>query len=117
MDPDISVPLLAESVSDDADSDGRPYVYSPLAPGEIRILTLHPGTHNEALGITISHTTLASSPPYEALSYHWESSEERRRVLCGESVITITPNLCSALTHLRYPNEARVVWVDTICIN
>jgi heterokaryon incompatibility protein (HET) len=65
-------------------------------------------------------------PSYEALSYCWglaEPSELLTIHLDSElgftqrGVISIRPNLASALRHLRYPSSARRIWIDALCIN
>ncbi|KAM0342381.1 hypothetical protein ACHAPU_009568 [Fusarium lateritium] len=66
-------------------------------------------------------------PRYEALSYVWGAAQisEHAQVEADPSQSTaqtpttlgIRPNLASALRHLRYPTETRVLWIDAICIN
>lgn len=64
-------------------------------------------------------------PRYEALSYTWGSTEHLETVyVCGSQTATkshetlrITPNLASALRHLRYVNRPQTLWIDAICIN
>jgi hypothetical protein len=61
-------------------------------------------------------------PKYEALSYAW--GEERGPVpvmvksLGSErTFIEVTQNLFTALIYLRHKSEARVLWIDALCIN
>jgi hypothetical protein len=61
-------------------------------------------------------------PKYEALSYAW--GEERSPVpvmvksLGSErTFIEVTQNLFTALIYLRHKSEARVLWIDALCIN
>ncbi|KAI1308851.1 ankyrin repeat and SAM domain-containing protein 6 [Xylaria venustula] len=65
-------------------------------------------------------------PEYEALSYTWASElpstkcdvsngASSGRVFAVE--IELGGNLVSALKHLRYEDESRVLWIDAICIN
>ncbi|RYP17456.1 hypothetical protein DL765_004502 [Monosporascus sp. GIB2] len=57
-------------------------------------------------------------PPYEALSYQWgEESESPPTVEINGILKAITPNLHSALRHIRKQLEERTLWVDAICIN
>ena len=72
---------------------------------------------------------------YEALSYTWkeydedemkveevklkqpEKAKEEYSVECNQSNIPIGSNLSSALFRLRRVQEARILWIDQICIN
>ncbi|EON70018.1 hypothetical protein W97_09284 [Coniosporium apollinis CBS 100218] len=68
-------------------------------------------------------------PVYEALSYTWGSTDNRETAYVESSAslspssgpitatIQIGQNLASALRHLRYQAEARVLWIDAMCIN
>lgn len=68
-------------------------------------------------------------PVYEALSYTWGSTDnpETAYVVPSASLslpsepiaatIQIGQNLASALRNLRYRVEARVLWIDAVCIN
>jgi hypothetical protein len=55
---------------------------------------------------------------YEALSYTWGNQPEFNcKVFCNEAAVKITKNLHNCLTHLRYKDQPRRLWVDAICIN
>ncbi|KAB8356340.1 hypothetical protein FH972_023924 [Carpinus fangiana] len=59
---------------------------------------------------------------YEALSYYWGATTEPSvdiSILIKDEAyrLSITPNLASALKHLRLPNRNRKLWVDAICID
>ncbi|KAF4459783.1 ankyrin repeat and SAM domain containing 6 [Fusarium albosuccineum] len=65
-------------------------------------------------------------PEYEALSYTWASElpSAIASVSSGGTSgrgfvfeIELAGNLASALRHLRYEDESRVLWIDAICIN
>ncbi|KAK7219774.1 hypothetical protein V2G26_007777 [Clonostachys chloroleuca] len=63
-------------------------------------------------------------PQYEALSYTWGSTSNPQTVqvlsqggLCEIRTLHIGENLASAFRHLRYPDTARTLWADAICIN
>lgn len=55
--------------------------------------------------------------PYEALSYAWGSLDTTHHITIGDARLGITENLHEALTHLRLPDEDRIMWVDAICID
>ncbi|KAG4436197.1 hypothetical protein IFR05_008325 [Cadophora sp. M221] len=72
---------------------------------------------------------------YEALSYTWGSSENPQNIavvkmlteeaqdlsleapFTREDTLSISQNLHDALKHLRRPHEARILWIDAICID
>ncbi|RWA10895.1 hypothetical protein EKO27_g4210 [Xylaria grammica] len=65
-------------------------------------------------------------PEYEALSYTWASELPSTNGHVSNSAISgrgfvveieLGGNLASALKHLRYEDESRVLWIDAICIN
>lgn len=73
---------------------------------------------------------LAYETKYEALSYVWGSPENTVEVYVRHSAgsqsdhnnetpmtMHIGRSLASALTHLRYPDRPRRLWVDAVCIN
>lgn len=112
------------------------YVYTPLLPGEIRLMTLLPGKEGEPLRCKLdpvrlfedatarSSNTQDSAPSYEALSYMWDTESPSTTLRYGPSIIhigstqlSIRSNLLSALNRLRYNNGPRVLWIDAICIN
>ena len=63
-------------------------------------------------------------PQYEALSYTWGSSEERRSIQLKHSPeaehyteVKVTDNLHSALQHFRHEDDVLNIWIDALCIN
>ena len=84
----------------------------------MRLLTLHPGKGTEAVKCSLKAYSLPSCPPYEALSYTWGPANNPQRILFDDDQYFFsTQNLYDSLTHLRYPDKPRVLWVDAICIN
>ena len=55
--------------------------------------------------------------PYNALSYTWGSTERAAQITVNGSTMHITSNLHTALQHLRFEQEDRLLWVDAICID
>jgi len=84
---------------------------------EIRIFELLPGSDDEPIrgSLTIEH--LWDDPRYEALSYVWGTSATMKSIQLNETEFGITPNLETALLHLRYQKEPRRLWIDALCIN
>jgi hypothetical protein len=56
------------------------YRYTPLQPGEIRLVELFPGQFDDPIVVELSHESLLryGSPKYEALSYAWGGRENPR---------------------------------------
>jgi hypothetical protein len=55
--------------------------------------------------------------PYVALSYMWGDSNPPRMIFLRGSRKSVTPNLFTALRHLRRPTHISVLWVDALCID
>ncbi|KAK4161022.1 heterokaryon incompatibility protein-domain-containing protein [Cladorrhinum sp. PSN259] len=95
----------------------------------IRILTLLPGSFDDDLVVRLHATNLSQTnrPQYEALSYVWGlpkiESPHQIMVMTGDLDVAymcpldVTEHLDSALRHLRYPDTARTLWIDAICID
>ncbi|KAK5940581.1 hypothetical protein PMZ80_006998 [Knufia obscura] len=100
------------------------YRYDQLSDPEpyIRVLQLLPAENeDDDLHCTLHAMCLSHSPEdkyaYEALSYAWGDSQERRTVYLDGCLLYITVNLDAALRHLRYTSRNRRLWVDALCIN
>ncbi|KAH7407253.1 heterokaryon incompatibility protein-domain-containing protein [Cadophora sp. MPI-SDFR-AT-0126] len=96
----------------------RPYPSPKMTDAhEIRILELLPGLSDEPIQglLTIEH--LWDDPRYEALSYAWGTSTKLTSIWLNETEFGITPNLRTALLHLRDEKEPRRLWIDALCIN
>lgn len=100
--------------------------YDPLINIEgaksIRLATVHPGVGDDELVVDlhIEPFTTHSPPRYEALSYVWGSPEPPQFIRVGRhdgATIQITTSLKTALQHLRYPDQKRIMWIDALCIN
>ncbi|KAK4209161.1 heterokaryon incompatibility protein-domain-containing protein [Rhypophila decipiens] len=110
-------------------SNSGPYMY----PGpelrhanEIRLIRLLPGAGPiECEFLVVDITT---PPPFEALSYTWGDSLDRREILVRAppstsprttstaASISVTANCLAALYSLR-TTESRQLWIDAICID
>lgn len=107
--------------------------------GQIRLLkVLRASDPCLPLLCTLEVQTLDSNPTYEAISYVWGSEHRNGRLHVVEldvakdlednpgswgtaakyaRRIPIRNNLFRALLRLRRPDEARILWVDVMCIN
>ncbi|KAF5525567.1 Heterokaryon incompatibility protein 6, OR allele [Colletotrichum aenigma] len=103
------------------------YRYQPLPPVVeqnrpppfTRLLLLNPGSAEDPFEAHLELVHIEQAPPYEALSYTWGKPTEQPRDyiwLDGHS-LPIKPNLEDALRSLRFPNQARRLWVDALCID
>ena len=95
------------------------YQYLPLASdeSEIRLISLKQATTwAEPLRCEILHTKVADID-YQALSYTWGSLPDRHNIFVDDKNISCTPNLYSALQHLRRESEDLILWADAICID
>lgn len=104
---------------------GNSHIYHALNDErrEIRLLKLQPGGHDEPLQCVLGKAALTTKPQYNALSYVWGDAvatapAEPAIVLNGEH-FPVTPNLYSALQHLRahLEGESLSLWIDAVCIN
>jgi hypothetical protein len=62
-------------------------------------------------------TSLQDSPQYEALSYVWGNTANKRPILVNCKTIFVTINLEEALRYLRRSDQTATIWVDAVCIN
>ncbi|KAL5319154.1 hypothetical protein ACEPPN_012203 [Leptodophora sp. 'Broadleaf-Isolate-01'] len=93
-------------------------LYSPLASeNEIRLLCLLSGVGEDPIECTLQHANLEHNPNYEALSYVWGSPTSSESIEISGKEYFIRENLSSALQHLRHPQNARLFWIDALCIN
>lgn len=89
-------------------------------PPTIRLFTLlsSPSAESPLQG-HLTTVPLDSPPRYEALSYAWgaPSGSEDYPISIDGHVVLATPNLDAALRSLRLHGDARVLWIDALCIN
>ncbi len=105
----LAAPLLPERHS---------LIYHPLQPREIRVISLVPGNWDDRLQCTLETVSLDDNPSYETLSYVWGDPEAQKKpIFLQDQHFQVTPNLESALRHLRHKDLERTIWIDAICIN
>ena len=97
-------------------------VYQPLERNRIRIVTIQPGELGDDITISLSSVKFSERKPplYEALSYVWGSSSDRKRInVAGipNGSLDVTHNLYAALKYLRHADKPRTMWIDAICIH
>jgi hypothetical protein len=93
-------------------------IYSSLADGQARRLILQPASNlHDPIDCSLEVVKLSASPKYEALSYVWGQGVASNPVLLDGVHLQITPNLDTALRHLRHGSDRRLLWIDALCIN
>jgi hypothetical protein len=80
---------------------------------ELKLLALE-AAENDSEDITchLRHGKWHSPPDYEAISYEWSHKELQCEVRCDTSFVKISKNLFEALRAVRYPDRARLLWID-----
>lgn len=98
-----------------------PYESVPLnnTAGEVRLMTLLPGTFDQKIEAKLNTTLLIPGhiPKYEALSYCWGPSTDPQTIAVNGRSLNVTQSLATALPYLRLQDKARVLWIDAICVN
>jgi hypothetical protein len=88
----------------------------------IRMLILYPGALDNPLEgelelLNLEFFNIASSEPYESLSYVWGNPDRCNEIICAGKRLRLTSSLYDALRRLRQPDRPRRLWADQICIN
>jgi hypothetical protein len=93
--------------------------YLPLKSNtSIRLVTILPGEFLDFVECRLEYEDeLSVELQYKALSYVWVDTAKKIPIKLDGRGFHVTSNLESALRYLRYPQVARRLWVDAICIN
>ena len=88
---------------------------------DIRLLRLLPGSFDQDIQCDISVHDLSLALDYEAVSYTW-ADETGNDDLCktlsvSGHPLSISRNCENALRRVRELHDARVIWIDAVCIN
>lgn len=100
--------------------DDHVSVWTPLdaSRSQIRLLRLEPNTNLKAWPVgQLEVRSLEDCMRYEAISYAWGGPQSVHPLFVNGLEMPITENLCGALRYLRYPHQARYLWIDAICIS
>jgi hypothetical protein len=95
-------------------------LYLPLdvSRNEIRLVILKPSRSFKTKAIcSLVYRSLDSEAPFEAVSYTWGDVSSKRPIFLSGRKFMVTENLDTALRHLRYTYDERVIWIDALCIN
>lgn len=100
------------------------YEYKHLETSNFRIMKLRPGNYKDGLQcelITRGIHQSDSSPEllkYSAISYCWgDQKAAPNSVSCTGADLEVPLNLFDCLRRLRYKNNTRNLWADSICID
>lgn len=141
--PDASQPQedQAEANPDETKTEAiTAFDYTPLKPGQIRLVTLHPGPGELMCSVTVvdipKEGQPSTMPPYDGVSYVWGDIERPHGIKCNYSDtaviqgthynfftlntiqhVKVTSNLKALLLRLRDYEEWGTFWIDSICIN
>jgi hypothetical protein len=86
-------------------------------PRRIRVCDIQPGAFHSPIQCRLRAVDLDVSEGYEALSYVWGNTNNRRPISVESQELRVTKNLDTVLRFLRYADRVRTVWIDAICIN
>ncbi|KAJ4123044.1 hypothetical protein NW768_010036 [Fusarium equiseti] len=115
------VPRTARKIKDSGADSVIPdsSVYKLLSgSSSFRLLELLPSAdRSDPLRGRLVSNDITFQPEYEALSYVWGDIEPAKSITLDGTETSITPNLHSALIHLRSKESVRTIWVDALCIN
>ena len=88
-----------------------------LSDSQMRLLHILPSqTPKSPISCELRQYEVDENPAYEALSYCWGDSNDRREILCNGTTHLVTASLCDALVRLWLTNEVRIVWAAALCI-
>ena len=83
----------------------------------IRLLEVRPAAERWRLETELRTVRFEDNPAYDALSYEWGDPIRSHSISVGGKRFGVTRNLWEALHNVRHPTEARMLWVDAVCID
>lgn len=98
----------------------KPYKYTALSEGEIRLFRISAEPESFELRLTMRHHRLDSAlpPRYIALSYCWGSESAPRTVNIDDENLIVTENILAVLNFfMSHSREFDSFWADQICID
>ena len=119
----MSVPGITvsyESIQEASQSRNAPqFKYDTLPKSQhIRVLKLEPGVWDSPIRCSLESYNVGNDTlSYEAISYVWGTSSERKEITCDGQHFRVTTGLFDALQIFRQLDQPRTLWADAICIN
>lgn len=97
------------------------YPYRPVdsAKHQIRLLRLACGQNPQELEGELLLASLKDfrPPRYETISYAWGDPAKSASIGLDNGRLMIPANTAAALRHARLTDQARMLWIDAVCIN
>ena len=107
-----------DAVNHNQAKESHTYKDLDLSCPQIRPLSLAPAKDQKAaVHCTLRTTSLTKNPRFKALSYTRGDANERHLIFISGRQFQVTPNLYTALLHLRHPDRHQSLWIDAIYIN
>jgi hypothetical protein len=94
----------------------RPANASENDEDSIRLLEILAGPKYSPIRTKLHLRRLSSQVCFEAISYTWGNDKDRVTIIVDAQPVKIRRNLWKFLSVLRKSDEARLVWVDALCI-
>jgi hypothetical protein len=89
-----------------------------VGDGQVRILTVQPGSHLDPISCTMREIKTKNAPSYDAVSYCWTHGVDLFPITVnGFDDFRVPANLIACLRRVRNIESERHVWIDAICIN
>jgi hypothetical protein len=113
----VETAWIRKRVNGEAVGQSR-YSHSAITTSrEIRLLRLHPRRFLRGPRGELLHFHLDNAPPFEAISYVWGSPDFTECISIGDHRLAVTRSVFEILRGQQSFREARLLWVDSICIN
>ena len=80
----------------------------------LRVVELLPGGETDSINCKLHTVEWSTTIPYEAISYAWGDAKIREDIFIQGKRLDVMRSLHSGLTHLRYEDRSRFLWVDAI---
>jgi hypothetical protein len=111
-----SAEATAEVDLEEANRQSANAIFSPLAPGFTRTVTILPAddTH-AAVECVVTEANLSNPLEFKALSYTWGSKADLGMILLNRKPFLVTKCLLMALTQLREMGYTDPLWIDALC--
>lgn len=86
---------------------------------EIRLLTVKASQHDDPIVGSLHHVSLSAwrKPKYETVSYRWGDTSVKFSINVDGVDVAVPKGAIEALRRLRLPDQDRVLWMDSVCIN
>ncbi|KAG8414672.1 hypothetical protein J3459_014165 [Metarhizium acridum] len=95
----------------------KSYIYSALAPGEIRLLKLSKSTPWSPVKCELVHVRLDEAIKFETISYTWGSQQTRKGLILDGGRLDVSERVYQIVHDRASFLMTRHIWIDSICIN